>query len=85
MSVKDEVVALLIKMFPSPIWTQTSTLTPVEDINLIEDVGFDSLELIEFGMELELKFKVDVHEDEIKGQPTVGAVITLIQGKVGHE
>ena len=47
-----------------------------------EDLGFDSLNLVELVMACEEAFDLDIPDAEMSGARTVGALITLIQRRV---
>ena len=53
------------------------------DDNLIDDIGADSLDIMELVMEMEREFNIQIHDDEIdKNFTTVGHLIDYIQDKV---
>lgn len=53
------------------------------DDNLIEDLGADSLDIIELVMALESEFHIVIYDDEVdKNFTTVGHLIDYIQDKV---
>ena len=53
------------------------------DDNLIEDLGADSLDIIELVMALESEFHIVIYDNEVdKNFTTVGHLIDFIQGKV---
>jgi acyl carrier protein len=53
------------------------------DDSLIEDLGADSLDVIEIVMSLESEFHIVISDDEIDDNfTTVGHLIDFIQGKV---
>lgn len=55
------------------------------DDNLIEDLGADSLDIIELVMALESEFHIVIYDDEVdKNFTTVGHVIDYIQDKVNE-
>ena len=52
------------------------------DDNLVEDIGADSLDIIELVMELEREFGIQILDDEIDANfTTVGHLIDFIQEK----
>ena len=54
------------------------------DDNLIEDLGADSLDIIELVMALESEFHIVIYDNEIdKNFTTVGHLIDFIQEKIG--
>ncbi len=54
-----------------------------EDARFDEDLGVDSLGLVEFVMEVEDRFDVKIPEEELEGITTVGAAIDLVLSKKG--
>ena len=52
------------------------------DSRLIEDLGFDSLALVEFVMALEETFDITVDESELDGVETVGQAYELVTSKI---
>lgn len=53
---------------------------------LSEDLGMDSLDIVELTLELEDEFKIWIYEDEVesfKKIKTVGAVLDYINNKTG--
>jgi acyl carrier protein len=53
------------------------------DDNLIEDLGADSLDIIEIVMALESEFHIVIYDEEVdKNLTTVGHLIDFVQGKV---
>jgi len=46
-----------------------------------EDLDADSLDLVEFVMELETEFGIEVPEQELEGITTVGQAFELIKAK----
>ena len=47
-----------------------------------EDLGIDSLDLLEVRMELESKFKFIISDEEAEKLPTVGELIAFIKDKM---
>lgn len=53
------------------------------DDHLIEDIGADSLDIIELVMEIEKEFNIQIPDDEVdQNFTTVGHLIDYIQDKV---
>ena len=52
------------------------------EANFFDDLGADSLDLVELVMALEETFSVEVGEDELKDISTVGAAFELIYAKL---
>ena len=51
------------------------------DASLMDDLGADSLDLIELVMELEEEFAIEIPDEDAENIHTVGEVITYIEGK----
>ena len=49
------------------------------DANFVEDLGIDSLDLVDLVMELEDEFEIEFPEDKIDDFKTVGDVINYIE------
>jgi acyl carrier protein len=59
---------------------EESQLTP--EASFGDDLGADSLDLVELVMDLEEKFDIEVDEDELKDIRTVGQAFDLIYAKL---
>jgi acyl carrier protein len=46
------------------------------------DLGADSLDLVELAMALEMKYKIEVSDDDVKGINNLQDVINYLEGKV---
>lgn len=53
-----------------------------EDLELRKDIGFDSLDCIEFLMHIERDFKISIPDEEAEPVKTVKEVIDIIEQKV---
>ena len=53
-----------------------------EEKDLEKDLIFDTLDLVEFAMNLEETFDITIPEDEANAQHTVGDWIQLVEGKL---
>ncbi len=70
---RDEIEARVI-----PILAERAGMPPeqLHDAQrLIEDLGYDSLEMIEASMEIEEEFDIDVPDDALERMKTVGDVL----------
>jgi acyl carrier protein len=75
MKVNDRVVKIVAD--------KLSKDTVSSDDNLIEDLGADSLDIIELVMALESDFRIVIYDDEVdENFTTVGHLIDFIQEKV---
>ena len=55
-------------------------LTP--ETRIIEDLGADSLDVVEFLMAAEDEFEVEIPDESIEGMKTIGDVVNYIQNNV---
>jgi acyl carrier protein len=53
----------------------------VPEAKLIEDLGADSLDIVELVVKLEDQFQIEIEDDELDGMTTVGKVLEFIQAK----
>lgn len=53
-----------------------------EGASFTEDLGADSLDVVELVMALEEEFGIDIPDDDVANIKTVGDVVTYITGKV---
>ncbi|NLV51483.1 MAG: acyl carrier protein, partial [Clostridiales bacterium] len=51
-----------------------------EDTDIIDDLGADSLDVMEMMMGLEDEFSLSISEDTVSSLSTVGDVVRLIEG-----
>ena len=51
----------------------------VEDTDLQEDLGADSLDVVDLLMSIEDEFEIEVPDDEIENLKTVGAIVNYIE------
>jgi acyl carrier protein len=52
-----------------------------KDMNIIDDLGMDSFSIVEIVYELEMKFDVQVRNEDLKKIKTVADVIELVETK----
>ena len=55
-----------------------------EDAELFDDLGADSLDVVELTLQFEEMFKVEISDDDLEQLSTVGQVIDLIDTKVSE-
>jgi acyl carrier protein len=53
-----------------------------DSAHLQEDLGIDSLDIIELKMEIENKFDIKISEEEAEKMHTVGSIIRFVQEKM---
>ncbi len=56
-----------------------SSLTP--EANLLDDLGADSLDVVELVMALEEEFSIEVPDDDVENIRTIGDVISYVGAK----
>lgn len=54
-----------------------------EDSNIFDDIGADSLDIVEMLMDVESEWDIVVDDNEIVSLKTVGDVARLIESKLG--
>lgn len=70
------------------IITEQLSFTPIdkniESCDLVEDLGADSLDIVELIMAMEEEFGIDITEEDLKVHPviSVGSVIELVKVKL---
>jgi acyl carrier protein len=52
------------------------------DATLVEDLGFDSLEITELTLGLEERYGIEIPDEDLEGLSTVGDAVQLIETKV---
>ncbi len=55
----------------------------VDSASFIDDLGADSLDIVELVMEFEKEFNIDIPDEEAEKLRTVGDAIGYLNGKVG--
>lgn len=68
-------------MLASLLDLDVATITAESDI--MDDLGADSLDLVEFITELESEFGIMIPQDSMEGVRTVGQVASLIEARLG--
>lgn len=72
--VKERIVKIVQKHFGA-------TATVTEETHFVDDLGADSLATVEFVMDLEDEFGIEIPDDEAEKIRTVGAAIDYINSK----
>jgi acyl carrier protein len=54
-----------------------------EGASFIEDLGADSLDIVELVMEFEKEFNIDIPDEDAEKLRTVGDAIGYLNGKIG--
>ena len=78
---RTEVFAILQSAAAETLSVEPDAVT--EEARFKEDLGADSLDLVEFVMALEERLDIAVPEEELDGIATVGQALDLCLGKLG--
>ena len=54
-----------------------------DDASFIEDLGADSLDIVELVMEFEKEFNIDIPDEDAEKMRTVGDAVAYLNNKVG--
>jgi acyl carrier protein len=54
-----------------------------DEASFIEDLGADSLDIVELVMEFEKEFNIDIPDEDAEKLRTVGDAVAYLNGKVG--
>ena len=55
-----------------------------DEASFIEDLGADSLDIVELVMEFEKEFNIDIPDEDAEKLRTVGDAVAYLNGKVGE-
>lgn len=55
------------------------------DANFVEDLGADSMDLVEFAMAFESEFDIEIPEEDVENIATVGDAVTYIKTRTDLE
>lgn len=56
-----------------------------EESRFTDDLGFDSLDIIEMTMAVEFEFDIILEDEELERINTVGELVKLVEGKVNNK
>ena len=73
--VLEKVKAILAEQFD----VEEDSLTP--ESNIMEDLGADSLDVVDLLMTLEDEFDVEIPDEEIENIRTIGTLVKYIEGR----
>lgn len=76
---QQQVVEILAKQFG----VVPDTITANTDVN--QDLGADSLDIVELVMTLERTFKIVIEEDEYIGRSSVQSIVDLVDSKTAQK
>ena len=77
---KEEIAAQVRQVVIDQCGFPQDQVTAEKDLE--KDLVFDTLDLVEFAMNLEETFDITIPEDEANAQHTVGDWIRLVEGKM---
>ena len=52
------------------------------DTNIIDDLGADSLDLVDFVMSLESEFDKEISDEDLEGIKTIGDIVSYIENSL---
>jgi acyl carrier protein len=77
---QDDDISFIVKdMMMNKFGLEESQL--LETANIYDDLGIDSLDILEFQIEMEKKFRISIMDEEGEKLRTVGNIIQLIKNK----
>ncbi len=80
---KDEIYEILRKVIAEELEVEPDSVTP--DARFQEDLGADSLDLVELTMKLEDEFGIKVPDEDVEKLTTVQSVVDYIYEKLNEE
>ncbi len=75
MAVEDKVKELIVEQLG------VSESEVVNEASFIDDLGADSLDIVELVMAIEEEFGIDVPDEDAERMQNIGDVVTYVQGK----
>ncbi|RLA61902.1 MAG: acyl carrier protein [Epsilonproteobacteria bacterium] len=69
----------IMKVISEAAKVEVSTIKP--ETSFVDDLKFDSLDIVELMMKMEDDFGVEIPEEDAEGLKTVGDVVTYISNK----
>jgi acyl carrier protein len=76
MSLEDRVTAIIVEQ----LGVTKEEITP--KASFIDDLGADSLDIVEFVMAMEEEFDIEIPDDDAEKIQTIEDVITYLKGKI---
>jgi acyl carrier protein len=76
MSLEDRVSAIIVEQ----LGVTKEEITP--KASFIDDLGADSLDIVEFVMAMEEEFDIEIPDDDAEKIQTIEDVITYVKGKI---
>jgi acyl carrier protein len=78
---REEIQSKVINLAAEQAGVDKSEITPAT--HFVNDLHFDSLDVVEFAMEVEDEFEVSIPDDDVEKLQTVGDVIDYLAQCVG--
>lgn len=78
MTIEEKVVEIVVEQL------EVTKEECVPEASFIDDLGADSLDLVELIMELEENFGIQITDEELEKIRTIGDVINFIKMKTSH-
>jgi acyl carrier protein len=82
---RDELRRVLAEAFEAAKEEEIDPDTITDDASLREDLGVDSLDVMEVIFEIEDRLKIDVEEEDAQDIETVGQVLDMCQRKLAEK
>jgi acyl carrier protein len=77
---REEIQSKVIDLAAEQAGVDKSEITPAT--HFVNDLHFDSLDVVEFAMEIEDEFEVSISDDEVQKLQTIGDVIDHLAQRV---
>lgn len=74
---KEELTRKVIEIAAGQVGVDPATVTP--DTHFVNDLNYDSLDTVEFAMEAEDEFELQLNDAEVENLQTVGQAIDFIE------
>jgi len=78
----DEARNIIVKQLGVNLMESYGHNTLADELDLTDDLGMDSLDLVELTMTFEEEFGVEIADDDATGWKTVGDIISYLKVKV---
>lgn len=76
MSIKEQVIEIVADKLGFDV------ISIKEDLDIVNDLGADSLDMVELAMGIEEEFKIKVPDEEIPDIKTVGDLVKKVENKI---
>lgn len=80
---REQIAEEVKKLIVESLSPETEELK--EDLKFVEDLGADSLDVVELVMSLENKFNIEIPDEDAQKIKTVGEAIDYIASKVSQQ